>query len=86
MRKLHTVSARPLLLLVALATRHYGRTLKELMEELGCPRRCIYRHLAFLERYGVEIRRQREPIRGGWVTLYKLSAIRGLRFDIRQKA
>lgn len=71
-----------LMILVGLATRRYGLTVVELMREAKLSRAQTYRQIKALESLGVEITRHKEPVRSSWRTLYRLQAIRGLRFKI----
>ena len=75
-----------LAMLVSLATNRYGRTLREMMDEASVSRASVFRLIKELEALGVEIHRQKEPVRSSWRTLYRLVGIRGLRFEIRRQA
>lgn len=77
-------SCTGLLILVGLASRHYGLTLAELMQEARASRSAVYRSLQALERMGVSIVRRQEPVRASWRMIYRLNGIRGMRFDIRR--
>lgn len=84
--KRQTAICSGLLILVGLASRRFGLTLREMMDEADISRRQVFNQIRALEAMGVQIHRQREPIRGTWKTLYRLAGIRGLRFDIRRQA
>lgn len=71
---------------VGLASKRYGMTVEELAEAAGIGRRSVYTYLRALESVGCKIRRSREAVRGGWVTLYKLVGIRQFSFKIERLA
>ncbi len=73
-----------LMILVGLASRRYGLSIGEMMQEAKISRRAVFWNLQALERMGVQITRHKEPVRASWRTLYRLAAIRGLRFDIKR--
>jgi DNA-binding IclR family transcriptional regulator len=78
--------SRMLKILLALAQRHYGMTIEEMMEEAHVHRATVYRHLKTLECCGVEIVRQWEPDSHGYHYLYRLKTIRGVRLDLTRRA
>jgi predicted DNA-binding transcriptional regulator YafY len=73
-----------LLILIGLATRHFGLTVNEMATVAKVSRRAVFRHIVALERMGVEITRKREPVRASWRTIYKLAGIKGMRFKIER--
>lgn len=79
-------SCAALAIFVGLASRRFGLTLTEMMQEAKIKRRQALETIRTLERLGVVITRHREPVRHSWVTLYRLGGVRGLRLDIRRQA
>lgn len=78
--------ARMLKILLALAGRHYGMSMAEMMEESSLQRRAVERYLKTLEEVGVEIVRQWEPDNHGWHYLYRLKTIRGVPLNLTRRA
>lgn len=72
-------SCSGLSILVGLATRRFGLTLREIMQEAHISRAQAYRQIRALEQLGVQINRSREPQRASWRVLYRLVGIRGFR-------
>ena len=77
-------SCTGLMILVGLASRLYGLTVREMMQEAKVSERAVFRGITSLERMGVQIHRQREPVRGSWRIIYRLTGIRGLRFKVER--
>jgi DNA-binding IclR family transcriptional regulator len=71
--------------LVAIASRFYGLTLREIMDEVHLSRPSVYRLIRELENLGVQFDRRMEEIRGGWRLNYRVSAIRGHRFELKKR-
>lgn len=77
--------SRMLKILLALASRHYGMTMREMEEEANVQWRTVARYIKTLEDCGVEIVRHREIGRYRWMYLYRLKTINGVKLDLTRR-